>query len=181
MPKLNCPQGGRMELNIQSHHWQRRTPDWLAAAVAGLAGGALVIVLEFFWSTMVLDESPWQPTHKIAAMVLGRSALDQMSVFSVGIVGTALVLHYVLGAIMGMILAVIIAPFRFDSSVRMEAAIGLAFGIVAYVWNFYVMTAVFPWFVSERGSGPLLANLLFGVVAAVTYGMLERRKQDAMR
>ncbi|WP_446902657.1 hypothetical protein [Burkholderia sp. YIM B11467] len=170
-----------MELNIQSHHWQRRTPDWLAAAVAGLAGGALVIVLEFFWSTMVLDESPWQPTHKIAAMVLGRSALEQMSVFSVGIVGTALILHYVLGAIMGMILAVIIAPFRFDSSVRMEAAIGLAFGIVAYVWNFYVMTAVFPWFVSERGSGPLLANLLFGVVTAVTYGMLERRKQDAMR
>jgi hypothetical protein len=25
--------------------------DWLAAAVAGLVGGALVIVLEFFWST----------------------------------------------------------------------------------------------------------------------------------
>jgi hypothetical protein len=53
----------------------------------------------------------------------------------------------------------------------------VAFGIVAYVWNFYVMTVVFPWFASERGSGPLLANLLFGVVAAITYGMLERRMQ----
>ena len=50
----------------------------------------------------------------------------------------------------------------------------LAFGIVAYAWNFHVMTAVFPWFISERGSGPLLANLLFGVVAAVAYGRLER-------
>ncbi|MCR4469437.1 hypothetical protein [Burkholderia sp. SCN-KJ] len=169
-----------MELRIQSHHWQRRMPDWLAAAVAGLAGGALVIVLEFFWSTMVLDESPWQPTHKIAAMVMGRGALEQMSVFSFSIVGMALLLHYVLGAIMGMILAAIMAPFRFDSSVGMEAVIGLAFGIVAYVWNFYVMTAVFPWFISERGSGPLLANLLFGVVTAVVYGMLERRKQNAM-
>jgi len=169
-----------MELNIQSHHWQRRASRACAVAVAGLAGGALVIVLEFFWSTMVLDESPWQPTHKIAAMVMGRSALEQMSVFSFSIVGTALVLHYVLGAIMGMMLAAIIAPFRFDSSVGMEAVIGLAFGIVAYVWNFHVMTAVFPWFVSERGSGPLLANLLFGVVTAVVYGMLERRKRDAM-
>ncbi|MGP8473507.1 hypothetical protein [Burkholderia sp. PR2] len=169
-----------MELHIQSHHLQRRMPDWLAAAVAGLAGGALVIVLEFFWSTMVLDESPWQPTHKIAAMVMGRGALEQMSVFSFSIVGMALLLHYVLGAIMGMILAAIMAPFRFDSSVGMEAVIGLAFGIVAYVWNFYVMTAVFPWFISERGSGPLLANLLFGVVTAVVYGMLERRKQNAM-
>ncbi|RXV65852.1 hypothetical protein D1006_38270 [Burkholderia stabilis] len=169
-----------MELHIQSHHWERRTPDWVAAAVAGLAGGALVIVLEFFWATLVIGESPWQPTHKIAAMVMGRGALDQMAQFQLEIVAMALLLHYVLGAIMGMMLAAIIAPFRFDSSVGMEAAIGLAFGIVAYGWNFYVMTAVFPWFVSERGSGPLLANLLFGVVAAVTYGMLERlRKQNA--
>ncbi|WP_321784306.1 hypothetical protein [Burkholderia pyrrocinia] len=171
-----------MELHIQSHHWERRVPDWLAAAVAGLAGGALVIVLEFFWSTMVLDESPWQPTHKIAAMVMGTSALNQMSDFSFGIVAMALLLHYVLGAIMGMMLGAIIAPFHFDSSVGMEAVVGVAFGIVAYVWNFYVMTAVFPWFVSERGSGPLLANLLFGVVTAIVYSALARRRtQNAMQ
>ncbi|AYQ43749.1 MULTISPECIES: hypothetical protein [Burkholderia] len=166
-----------MELHIQSHHWERRKPDWVAAAVAGLAGGALVIALEFVWSTLVLGSSPWQPTHKIAAMVMGASALGQMTQFNLEIVAMALLLHYVLGAIMGMMLAAIMAPFRFDSSVGMEAAIGLAFGIVAYGWNFYVMTAVFPWFVSERGSGPLLANLLFGVVAAITYGRLERLRK----
>jgi hypothetical protein len=168
-----------MQLHIQSHHWEWRMPDWLAAAVAGFAGGAVVIILEFFWSMLVLSESPWRPTHKIAAMVMGPSALEQMSNFSFGIVATALVLHYVLGTVMGMILAAVIAPFRFDSSVGMEAVIGVAFGIVAYVWNFYVMTAVFPWFVSERGSGPLLANLLFGAVTAIVYGMLERRPQEA--
>ncbi|KER70139.1 membrane protein [Burkholderia cepacia] len=166
-----------MELHIQSHHWERRTPDWVAAAVAGLAGGALVIALEFVWSTLVLGSSPWQPTHKIAAMVMGRSALGQMTQFNLEIVAMALLLHYVLGAIMGMMLAAIMAPFRLDSSVGMEAAIGVAFGIVAYGWNFYVMTAVFPWFVSERGGGPLLANLLFGVVAAITYGRLERLRK----
>jgi transposase-like protein len=32
----------------------------------------------------------------------------------------------------------------------------------------------------QRGSGPLLANLLFGAVTAIVYGMLERRTQDAM-
>ncbi len=169
-----------MELHIQSHHWERRMPDWRAAAVAGVAGGALVMVLELFWSIMVLDESPWRPAHKIAAMVMGSGALDQMSLFSIGIVATALVLHYLLGAVMGMILGAVIAPFRFDSSMGMEAVIGLAFGIVAYGWNFYVMTAVFPWFVSERGAGPLLANLLFGALTAIVYGMLERRTQDAM-
>lgn len=169
-----------MELHIQSHHWERRMPDWLAAAVAGFLGGAAVIVLEFFWSIMVLNESPWRPTHKIAALVMGPGALEQMSDFSFWIVATALVLHYVLGATMGMILGAVMAPFRFDSSVGMEAIIGVAFGIVAYVWNFYVMTAVFPWFVSERGSGPLLANLLFGAVTAIVYGMLKRPTQDAV-
>jgi hypothetical protein len=113
-----------MELHIQSHHWERRSPDWVAAAVAGLAGGALVIALEFVWSTLVLGSSPWQPTHKIAAMVMGRSALGQMTQFNLEIVAMALLLHYVLGAIMGMMLAAIMAPFRFDSSVGMEAAIG---------------------------------------------------------
>jgi hypothetical protein len=42
------------------------------------------------------------------------------------------------------------------------------------------MTVVFPWVVSERGSGPLLANLLFGAVTAIVYSMLKRRTQDAM-
>ncbi|BCG04076.1 hypothetical protein PPGU19_086440 (plasmid) [Paraburkholderia sp. PGU19] len=112
-------------------------PDWLASAVAGVVVGALFIVLEFFWSTMVLNESPCRPTHKIAAMVMGPSALEQMSLFSFGIVATALVLHYVLGAIMamGMILGAVIAPFHLDSNGGMEAVIGVAFGIVAYVWN----------------------------------------------
>lgn len=169
-----------MELHMQSHHWERRMPDWLAASAAGLVGGALVIVLEFFWSTMVLNESPWRPTHKIAAMVMGQGALEELSLFSFSIVGTALVLHFVLGAIMGMILGAIIAPFHFDSSVGMLAAIGLAFGIVAYVFNFYGMTAVFPWFALERGTGPLLANLLFGVTTAIIYGMVERRGQETM-
>ncbi len=141
-----------MELHMQSHHWERRMPDWLAAAVAGVIGGALVIVLEFFWSTMVLNESPWRPTHKIAAMVMGPSALEQMSLFSLGIVATALVLHFVLGAVMGMILGAVIAPFHFDSSVGMEAAIGVAFGIVAYVVNFYGMTVVFRG--SPRSAAP---------------------------
>ena len=56
-----------MELHMQSHHWERRMHDWLAAGVAGIVGGALVIVLEFFWSTMVLNESPWRPMPQSCA------------------------------------------------------------------------------------------------------------------
>src|ERR1700747_1706862 len=100
-------------------------------------------------------------------MVMGPSALEQMSLFSFGIVTTALVLHYVLGAIMamGMILGAVIAHFHFDSSVGMEG--GHRGGLRDHrVCVEHVMTAVFPWSVLERGSGPLLANLLFGAVTA---------------
>jgi hypothetical protein len=38
---------------MHSHHYMRRLPDWTAAAVSGLAAGALLIVVEMFWSTMV--------------------------------------------------------------------------------------------------------------------------------
>ena len=165
-----------MELHIQSHHWERRTPDW-SPLPWPVSGGALVIALEFVWSTLVLGSAvATDPQDRGDGD--GRSALGQMTQFNLEIVAMALLLHYVLGAIMGMMLAAIMAPFRLDSSVGMEAAIGLAFGIVAYGWNFYVMTAVFPWFVSSAVPG-LLANLLFGVVAAITYGRLERlRKQN---
>ena len=41
-----------MELHMQSHHYVRRQPDWTAAAVSGLAAGALLLVLELFWSSI---------------------------------------------------------------------------------------------------------------------------------
>ena len=37
---------------------ERRTPDWLVAAVAGLAGGAAVMLLDLLWSVIVHDVSP---------------------------------------------------------------------------------------------------------------------------
>jgi hypothetical protein len=163
-----------MELHMQSHHYVRRLPDWSAAAVSGLAAGALLVLIELFWSTMVINVTPWSTTRMIAAIMLGRDVL-QTSLFSIGTVAAALVIHFVLGAVLGMILAAIIAPFTLDSSLAMAMLAGAVFGLVVYMFNFHVMTTAFDWFVDARGWHTLIGHAIFGMAAAGCYWKLESR------
>ncbi|MGO4308128.1 hypothetical protein [Cupriavidus sp. RAF12] len=163
-----------MELHMQSHHYVRRLPDWGAAAVSGLAAGALLIVVELFWSTMVSGINPWATTRMIAAIVMGREVL-QTSLFSMATVAAALVIHFVLGAILGMVLCAIIAPFQLDSSIGMSMLAGAVFGVVVYLFNFYVMTGMFAWFVDARGWHTLVGHMIFGICIALCYWKLESR------
>jgi hypothetical protein len=166
-----------MELRMHSHHYVARKPDWMAAAVAGFVGGSVVMVMELFWSTMVIDVSPWAASHLVAAILMGQDALHS-SAFSVGIVTTALVIHYVLGAVFGMILAAIIAPFHFDSSVAMALTIGAVFGLVLYLFNFYGMVHVYPWFSEMQNAVVMFSHLLFGMTAGLMYRQLERQRTE---
>ncbi|KAA0180287.1 Sodium:proline symporter [Cupriavidus sp. H18C1] len=163
-----------MELHMHSHHYVRRVPDWSAAAVSGLAAGALLLVLELFWSTMIAGTNPWPTTRMIAAIVMGPDVL-QSGMFSVATVTAALVIHFVLGAVLGMILAAIMAPFQLDSSLGMALLVGAVFGLVIYVINFYGMTRFFPWFADARGWHTLFGNIVFGMCAAAAYWKLESK------
>ena len=79
------------------------------------------------------------------------------------------------GAVLGMILAAIIAPFTLDSSLGMAMLAGAVFGLVVYFFNFYVMTRAFPWFVEVRGWHTFVGHLIFGVTAAACYWKLESK------
>ena len=162
-----------MELHLRSHHLEHRTPDWVAAAAAGFVAGAILMVLELFWTSIVQDSNPWVTSHKIAAIVLGGE-VARSGEFSVGIVGVALIIHYVLGIAFGLVLAAIIAPFRFDSSSGMSLLVGAVFGLILYLINFYALTSVFPWFADMRGWATLFAHLIFGMALALIYMKLER-------
>ncbi len=163
-----------MELHLQSHHWERRAPDWAAAAVAGFAAGALLMVIEMVWSALVQGVSPWSLPRMIAAIAMGRDTL-QSSGFSVQVLAVALAIHYVLGIAFGLLLAVIIAPFRLDSSVGMALGIGALFGVALYLVDFYGMVQAFTWFKEVRGAGMLTLHVIFGMAAAALYWKLERR------
>lgn len=166
-----------MELHMHSHRLERRMPNWPAAAASGFVAGAVVMVVELLWSTLVLGTSPWGASHMVAGILLGRDVI-QTTDFSVGIVGVALITHYVLGILFGLVLAIIIAAFHLDSSAAMTLTTGAVFGVVLYLFNFYGFAQAFPWFMEMRSWSTLLAHIIFGMVAAILYWQLEGHGLD---
>lgn len=163
-----------MEMRLHPHAWQRRQPDWAAAVTAGLIGGAVLMVLELAWSASVSSgDNPWRSSQLIAAIVMGQGVL-QSSSFSIGVVAVALATHYVLGIVFGLLLAFIIAGFRFESRAGMLELIGLGFGAVLYLVNFHGMSAFFPWIAELRGWAAFIGHLVFGLTVAMAYPWLER-------
>jgi uncharacterized membrane protein YagU involved in acid resistance len=162
-----------MELHLQSHHWQARLPDWAAAAVAGFGAGGVLMLLELAWAAFFTNNDPWLATRMIAAMAMGWEVL-QITGYSLAVLVAALLVHYTLGVVFGILLAALMAPFRLDSSSGMALAAGALFGLILYVLNFYGMTGVYTWFVALRGWPTAIAHVIFGMVAAFIYLKLER-------
>jgi len=162
-----------MELQMQHRHWPWRAPDWSAAVVAGLAAGAVLMVLDLVWPLLFGNGDPWSTSHKIAALVMGQQALLS-SGFDLAVVATALLIHYTLGVFSGLVIGVAIAAVHCEASIAMTQAIGYVFGVVVYFVNFYVLAALFPWFYDMRGEATFLGQLAFGVCAAEVYRRLCR-------
>jgi len=162
-----------MELHLQSHHWQARWPDWAAAAVAGFGAGGVLMLLELAWAAFISGDDPWQTSRMIAAMAMGADTL-QPTGYSMTVLVVALLVHYALGVVFGVLLAAIMAPFKLDSSSAMALTAGGVFGLLLYVLNFYGMTGVYTWFVELRGWPTAIAHVVFGMAAAYIYLKLER-------
>lgn len=161
-----------MEL-MHVHRWERRLPDWKAAMVAGFVAGAVLMVVELLWSTLITGGNPWQTSAMVAAILMGPDVLQTVD-FSLPIVTVALITHYVLGIVFGVILAGILVPYRFDASPGIALLTGAVFGVVLYLFNFYGMSMAFDWFEDMRGWATLIAHVLFGMVAAIGYWKLEQ-------
>jgi len=164
-----------MELEIRPHRWETRMPDWAAAAVAGFAAGAVLMVLELFWAATTSQVGPWRIPHLVAAIVMGPGMLESSGFsFNVGVVAVALATHYVLGILFGMALGFIIAGFQYEASAWMMQVIGASFGVMLYLFNFHGMVQFFPWFAELRGWATLIAHLVFGITASLLYWKLAR-------
>ena len=161
-------------LRVQSHRWTAREPDWVIGALAGFGAGGIVMLIELAFAAAI-GTDPWRTPRLIAAMVLGSPVL-QVGGYSLDVVIAALAVHYLLGTFFGLVLAALMAPFRLDSSVVMAVVSGAVFGLLLYVFNFYVITSVLPWFAEMRGWVTVLGHIEFGVMAGLLYRMLERRR-----
>ena len=165
-----------MEYRLSLHHWEKRSPDWTSAAVAGFAAAAVLMVVELFWATLAGNNGPWRISQLIAALVLGTGTLQMSGFhFDVGIVIIALATHYMLGVLFGLVLSFVLAGFHYDTSPLALCVIGASFGVLLYLLNFLALTQWVPWFAELRGWATLAAHVIFGVSAALLYWKLARR------
>lgn len=169
-----------METQSALLQWKRRTPDWIAAAVAGFAAGAVLMVLDLLWTSFVLGDSPWRTSHMIAPIFTGADSLKSSGHgFSIGIVAAALAVHYALGIGSGLVLAAIMTPLGLDATRGRALLAGVVFGLVVYLVNFHIVARVFPWLAELRGWDTVAAHLVFGCVAALLYRRFARTAREA--
>lgn len=167
-----------MELQLHPHRWTHPRPDWRAAAVSGFVAGAVLMVVELLWATLMDSAGPWRISQLIAALVLGPDSLQSASSFSVLVVTVALATHYAVGIAFGMALGYLTAGFHYDTGPGVLVAFGIAAGTVLYFFSFHGVAQLFVWLQELRGWATYVAHLIFGVTASLLYWKLARRRPD---
>ena len=117
-----------------------------AAIVAGLIAALVFMMLEMMMAPMFLGQSPWAPPRMIAAMAMGRGALPPPAPFDFGVLMVAMMIHLMVS----VMFALVFATFAKGRPVGVSITLGAVFGLAIYLFDFYVMTAVFPWFADAR-------------------------------
>jgi len=151
-----------------------RSIDWKAAISAGLVAGAVFMMLEMALVGTIGGQSPWGPPRMIAAMVMGKSVLPPPASFDFGIMMVAMMIHFMLSIVFGVILGWAISRWR----MKLVAAllVGTAFGLLIYFVDFYLMTAIFPWFAMARGGIAAFSHAMFGLVLGWVYHAIASRR-----
>jgi hypothetical protein len=146
--------------------------DWKMAIWAGVIAGIVFLVLEMLLVWVVQGMSPWAPPRMMAAIVLGPGILPPPADFSLMAVMTAMMIHFPLSIVYGLVLGWAIHRLEMG----MALLVGAAFGLIAvYAVNFYLIAPMaFPWFVEARNWISVLAHVIFGVVLAGAYVGMRR-------
>jgi len=147
--------------------------DWKAAIGAGIIAGIVFMMLEMILVGTIGGQSPWGPPRMIAAMAMGESVLPPPATFDPGIFLAAMVIHFALSIVVGVTLGWAISRRRM--SLIAATAAGTLFGLLIYAFDFYVMTAAFPWFAMARGGISIFAHAVFGLVLGWAYHAIAGR------
>ena len=141
--------------------------NFSAAVKAGIIAGLIFLVLEMALVATVGGGSPWGPPRMIAAIGMGKDVLPPPATFDLTIILVAMVIHFLTSVVLGIVFAMIADMARL--SLTASAIVGLVFGLLFYVFGFYLMTAVFPWFAMARGGVSIFAHAVFGLILGYAY------------
>ena len=144
---------------------------WRLAAIAGFIAGVVFILLEMAMVWLFQGMSPWTPVRMIAAIGMGPEVLPPPATFAIDLTLVAVVVHFTLS----LVYAWLLAPFIEEVGLIKALGAGLLFGLAIYLVNFYLFTAMFPWFEMARNWITIFAHLVFGAVLAVSYCLARQR------
>ncbi|HSJ62267.1 MAG TPA: hypothetical protein VK922_00050 [Gemmatimonadaceae bacterium] len=138
---------------------RREGMRWGVAAMAGVVGGVILLVLQMLLEPVFVGGSPWGTPRMIAAVALGTEVLPPPETFDAGVFLTGVVLHLAMSALYGLALGAITHGMFLEMAVIM----GAVFGLALYVVNFYLLTALFPWFAGSRNWVTVFSYIVFGL------------------
>ncbi|MBO27250.1 MAG: hypothetical protein CML61_00610 [Rhodobacteraceae bacterium] len=147
--------------------------SWKAAIYAGLIAGLVFIVMEMVLVALVGGGSPLGPPAMISAIVLGPEVLPEQGTppeFNMSVFLTGQIVHFVLSVILAVIFVLIVSRMTLGTGALI--GIGVVYGIVVYLVNFYGMTAIYPWFATARNAITFSSHIVFGAVLGWSYGAL---------
>jgi hypothetical protein len=159
-PLDRAPLGRRIELR--------------AAVLAGLVAGAGFAALDVLLNVMLFRGPVADQVRMTAAILLGEGVLSPGTAFDLPILLTALGVHFALSVVFAIVLAWIILRLTAGPA----EVVGLAFGLLLYGVNFFILVEFFPWFREQRGWVPMLTHVAFGGIAALEYKAFARREAE---
>ena len=138
-----------------------------AAIWAGIIAGIVFVMMEMALIATAGDGMVWGPPRMMAAIVMGEGVLPPPPTFDLVIVMVGMMVHFVLSIVLGLILGWAIAKMHLGMA--MAILVGLVFGLLVYLVNFYLMTGLFPWFAMARNAITISSHLVFGGVLGGVY------------
>lgn len=154
-----------------------RKLDFKAAILAGIVAGLVFMMLEMALVMMFKGQSQWGPPRMMAAIVMGPKVLPPPATFDMAIMMVAMMIHLMLSIVLGLMIGWAISNWRMDLLV--SVVVGAVFGLLIYYVDFYLFTAMFPWFAMSRGAMTAFSHGMFGLVLGFIYRGLAKRDARA--
>lgn len=162
-----------MPSGYHTDSFARDKTDWSAAVWAGIIAGIVFMMAEMLMVMVFMGQSPWGPPRMISAMLMGQEVLPPPATFDLGIMMTAMMIHFPLAIVQGLIFGWIVHRMGSTSALL----IGAVFGLAVYFVDFYLIApVVFPWFTTAQNWVSLVAHLIYGLVLGAAYAGMRKHK-----
>ena len=163
----------RAHLRRMPRLFQITRSDLRSVLLSGFFAGFISLLLAMLIGSAASPAGVSSLVRMEAAMLLGPVSLEGNSLSTLALT-TGLGVHF--GA--SLLFATLIDRVVGVGLPLPPAATGGVCAVVLYLFNFYALIALFPWFAAGRGLAMVAVHVAFGVVAGATFQALHRERLE---